>query len=168
MSQFDGLAQPDVAGGLGCKCAEVHPRAGNICRGCRAREVGRNCWEMQVSPCCDRPRDACRTCLVYANAMRELSVRQRVCVMLEGGAVLDGEVTVRHNERISDLFNDTSLDYVAMTVVRVSYPASSGRSDDLRDFVLVAKRAAVLVTPLGEVSACPDVEDAGEEQAKAG
>lgn len=168
MKPFDGLAQPDIAGELGCMCAEVHPRAGNICKGCRAKEVGRNCWEMTVSPCCDRPRDACKTCLVYANAMKGLSSRERVCIMLDGGTILDGEVTVRQNQRVSDLFNDPSLDYVAVTGVRVSYPASAGRPDDLREAVLVSKRAAVLITPLGSAATCEEPLDVPEQQTKAG
>ena len=157
MSQFDGLAQSDIAGELGCMCTEVHPRAGNICKGCRAREVGRNCWEMQISPCCDRPRDACKTCLVYANAMRGLSSRELVCIVLEGGTIIDGEVSVRHNQRVSDVFNDPATEYVAVTNARVNYATASGRPADERDFVLVSKRAAVLITPLGEVA--PDAED---------
>lgn len=168
MKPFDGLAQPDIAGEPGCMCAQVHPRAGNACSGCRAKEVGRNCWEMTVSPCCDRPRDACKTCLVYANAMRGLCSRECVCIMLDDGTILDGEVTVRHNQRVSDLLNDPSLDYVAVTGVRVSYPASAGRSDDRRDFVLVSKRAAVLITPLGSAATRDKPLDAPEPQKKTG
>lgn len=153
MSQFDGLAQSDIAGELGCMCTEVHPRAGSICKGCRAREVGRNCWEMQISPCCDRPRDACKTCLVYANAMRGLSSRELVCIVLEGGTIIDGEVSVRHNQRVSDVFNDPETEYVAVTNARVNYSTASGRPADERGIVLVSKRAAVLITPLGEAGA---------------
>ncbi|MBP8954158.1 MAG: hypothetical protein KBI47_17310 [Armatimonadetes bacterium] len=133
-----------------CVCAGVHPRAGGICRGCRASEIGRNCWEMSISPCCDLPRDSCETCPIFAAGMRELARVEHVRVVMEGGSVIEGEICKRHGRRVSDVINDTARTHMAITHAVISHPQEPGRPNEEHEVVLVAKRSALLIYPVPE------------------
>ena len=148
MAAADLLEQRVNTLAYNCVCTSVHPRAGGICRGCRATEMGRNCWEMAVSPCCDLSRDSCDTCPVFAAAMRELSLAENARIVLEGGAIVEGEVYLRRDQRLSDAINDPTKDYIAVADATIYPPATVGGSPEKRDVVLVSKRAAYMVYPL--------------------
>lgn len=139
-----------VNDGATCVCAKVRDLPGNICAGCRAREEGRNCWEVNVSPCCDLPRDSCETCHVFAAAMRHLSLTERIRVTLEGGVVIEGDVHRRKEQRISDTFNDPAKSHIPVTNAVIKHPPGSGMAPERRDVILVAKRACFLIYPVKE------------------
>ncbi|NSW54379.1 MAG: hypothetical protein HPY44_00080 [Armatimonadetes bacterium] len=136
--------------GYTCVCTGVHPRAGGICRGCRASDMGRNCWEMSISPCCDLPRNSCETCPIYGAGMRELARVERVRVVMEGGSVIEGEICTRHGTRVSDMINDTARTHMAITHAVISHPQEPGKACEEHEVVLVAKRSALLIYPVSE------------------
>ena len=127
MAAADLLEQRVNTLAYNCVCTSVHPRAGGICRGCRATEMGRNCWEMAVSPCCDLSRDSCDTCPGFAAAMRELSLAENARIVLEGGAIVEGEVYLRRDQRLSDAINDPTKDYIAVADATIYPPRDSWR-----------------------------------------
>jgi hypothetical protein len=128
-------------------CARVHPRAGALCGGCRAYEIGRNCWEMPVTPCCDQPRGACAACAVHVDAMREAAQTDRVRITLEGGMVVEGEITLPPGQRTSDVLNDASRAFITIANAALHPPGSPAAPPERRDVLLIAKRAAVMVIP---------------------
>ncbi len=149
MASTDLQTPPGISLSYSCVCTAIHPRGGTICRGCRASDMGRNCWEMSVSPCCDLSRDACDTCPVYAAAMRELCLTQTVHCVLQGGVTVEGEVHIRRDLRLSDVLNDKSRLYLAITNAAVHYPGAEGAPATHHAVVLVTKQATMLVYPIG-------------------
>lgn len=131
-----------------CVCAQVHPRAGSLCNGCRALEMGRNCWEMVISPCCDLSRDSCDTCSLLATALRTLSLTCRVRMICEGGMVIEGEVHHRPDQRMSDALNDPHRSYLAVSQAHVQYPPGAGLQEEDHEWVLVHKAATRVIVPV--------------------
>jgi hypothetical protein len=135
-------------------CRNVNPRAGPSCQGCRATEEGSNCWDMAISPCCDRDRSGCGTCPVHAMAMKALSQGRRARIVMQDGTTVEGLVAVRRGQRLSDLFNDETRPFVPMTEAIVSPPAGpAAQAPTSRCVVFVATRAAALIFPEDEQAA---------------
>lgn len=134
--------------GYNCVCKCIHPKAGGLCTGCRASQQGRNCWEMNISPCCDLPRTSCDTCPVYAAAMRELALTQHVRILVEGGTVIEGEVFARRGHRVSDMLNDPERSHIAVANAVVRHGEETGLGTQSHPVVLVAKTSARLIYPL--------------------
>jgi len=132
-----------------CVCKEVHPKSGAICEGCRASEMGRNCWEMDVSPCCNLPRNSCETCPVYAAAMRKLSMTERVRVTLESGVMIEGYVSKRRGHRMSDALRNPKRTHVAISDAVIKQPGDA-TAPRMRPVVLIAKQACIMVYPVDE------------------
>ena len=131
-----------------CICMTVHPKAGNLCRGCRASGTGSNCWEMTISPCCDLVRNACEGCPIFAGAMRAMADSEWVTIMLEGGGMVEGEVHIQRHRRLSDAFNDGTKPYIVVTNATITHPDPYRRPPERRDVVFLLKSAARIVYPL--------------------
>ncbi len=144
------LGHPLSSMEFNCICTEVHPRGGPVCRGCRALEMGRNCWEMATSPCCDLPRSACESCPIYAAAMRQLALTEKVRLRLEGGVWIEGEMYKQRGQRLSDALNDPAKTHFAITDAVVTPAPNSGREAEQHPVILVAKAATQLIYPIGE------------------
>jgi hypothetical protein len=132
----------------GCICRTLHPRAGDYCNGCRAAEIGQNCWESPASPCCQQDRDACDTCPVFAACMRAQSHTQSVRIILEAGAVVEGDIHLLRGQRLSGALNSIERTYIPITNATVYHPASAGASPDTCEVVLVSKRSVSIVYPV--------------------
>lgn len=134
-------------------CRNVNPRAGPSCEGCRAVEGGRNCWEMAISPCCDRDRSSCCTCPVYGVAMKALSQGRRARIVMQDGTIVEGLVAVRRGQRLSDVFNDETRPFVPITEAIVRPPSGPGQAPTRRCVVFVSTRATALIYPEDEQAA---------------
>jgi hypothetical protein len=134
--------------GATCLCRTMHPRAGSCCNGCRASEVGRNCWETTVSPCCQLSRDSCDTCPVFAAGMRAGCRLQPVRIILSCGTTLEGSVSLPQGQRLSDALNAPERAYVPVTNVTLA-PARPPEAPVTRhEVVFVSRQSVSLIHPI--------------------
>lgn len=140
---------------LACRstCPQVHSRAGRLCQGCRAAEAGANCWQVNISPCCDLPRESCEQCPVFAAATRAMSLAEVVRIHMEGDVIVEGEVHIQQPRRLSDTLNDASHPFIVVTDATVTFPPQAQRPPGHFEMLMVLKSAARLICPLVAQSA---------------
>jgi hypothetical protein len=131
-----------------CMCTTVHPKAGALCRSCRAFTTGSNCWEMTMSPCCDLNRTTCEGCPIFAGAMRAVAESEWVAIALEGGGRVEGEVHMQRHRRLSDAFNDGTKPYIVVTNATITYPDPDRHPPERREVLFLLKSAARIIHPL--------------------
>jgi hypothetical protein len=82
--------------------------------GCAALGEGLNCWEVDRSPCCHRPRNLCRQCRIFIRAQRSGGAPAHVLLAMADGGLLEGEVHVPPGQRVSSLLNDPQRRFLAL------------------------------------------------------
>ena len=131
-----------------CLCRGIHPRAGSSCSGCGAADMGRNCWETAVSPCCQMSRDSCETCPVFGAAKRARCRVQPVRVILNNGTMIDGNVSLPEGHRLSDTLNASDRAYIPVTSVTVTAASPAGAPATRHEVVFVSQQAVSLIQPM--------------------
>jgi len=58
---------------------------------CLASGEGKNCWDVTISLCCQRPRTDCQHCDVYINYLKNSGSAQTVVVEMSDGGILVGK-----------------------------------------------------------------------------
>ena len=74
----------------------------SLCMRCGTRNR-LNCWELTVSPCCERSRTTCERCPVFISHLRTTASPLRVMIGTSEGGVLEGTVFLTQGERMSDM-----------------------------------------------------------------
>ncbi len=125
------------------------------CAGCMAREQGRRCWEVSVSPCCKRPRDYCRGCEVYVAYLRSCGASQTVEIHTFDGTTMVGDIYVPAGSRLSTVLNDPDRDFITVTNVSIDrqYSATGGFSR----VMMVSRRNITTVEPRSSSAGSTDV-----------
>jgi hypothetical protein len=84
--------------------------------------------------------------------MREMSLTDRVRVMLEGGDYVEGEVYLQPNQRISDVLNDGDRSYITVANATLYHAPGAGSPPEQRDVILIAKRATTMIFPVAHAA----------------
>jgi len=138
----------------GCICKELI-EDNSRCEGCGWAQQGINCWEVEVSPCCDLPRSACSQCPVYISYLRLYGTSMRVVMGTDDGAVLEGTVHVPHRQRLSDLMNDDSRRFLAVREPRWRQGVPAGLPE-----------GKVVIVGISHVAWAVPIEEAAEHTAE--
>ncbi len=75
----------------------------SLCQSCHWAEEGKNCWEVQVSPCCQNSRDQCQRCPVKIAYMQAHGCFCPVLLCTDQGEIIHGHVYVPADLRLSDM-----------------------------------------------------------------
>lgn len=126
-------------------CAEYGRVPQEVCEGCIAFERGQNCWERDLTPCCDRDREECAQCPVYVDYHRHSTQPAAVRIRLSDGSEIRGMVYVPKELRLSDFLASADRRFLTVTSARVSW--RSGETEEL-PVVFVAKQQVAVLVPL--------------------
>ncbi|MBC7288009.1 MAG: hypothetical protein H5T86_08220 [Armatimonadetes bacterium] len=132
-----------------------------LCSACMVAAQGLNCWEVDAAPCCRRPRETCTDCIVYIGYLRATSTIARVVVALTDGRVLQGSLSIRAGQRLSDALNTPGRQFLVVRDVRWLSEPPTG-SPPAGSVLFLAARAilwaAPLTEPAGEGGQAPESE----------
>ncbi len=128
-------------------CSRVQ-RDEALCAGCVAAAQGLNCWEVEASPCCQRPRSACADCIVYVGYLRATSTVARVVFGTTHGHVAEGNVYIAAGRRLSDSLNDPQRRFLIVRDVKWITDPPPGMPES--GVLFVAVHAVSWVAPLAE------------------
>ena len=107
-----------------------------------------NCWELTVSPCCERSRDTCERCPVFISLLRTTASPSHVLIGTSDGRVLEGTVFLRQGERLSDMLNDPARGFLAVRNPR--WREGKPEAAEGTPVLCVSLRTIAWVTPLDE------------------
>ncbi len=133
-----------------------------VCRDCLAYEKGLNCWELAMTPCCDRPREECTRCEVYVSYFKANTRPVEVRIRLADGTEIRGKVYAPRTKRLSDWLGEAEQEFV--TVADASVKWHWGEEEHL-PVIFVAKREIAVLVPLdnGETAVAAPAEAGGGE-----
>ena len=123
------------------QCARVRDIPERTCKACIAASRGLRCFEATVTPCCDRDREECGTCDVFAMCSGDETSTEGVSIELEGGRRIQGSIFVPPSSRLSDLLKSTQP---FITVIEVTEEGS----DEEIGVLFLNKREISWVRPL--------------------
>lgn len=85
------------------------------CEACMPGGRGRNCWELDMSLCCEHPRTDCERCHVYLSYLRQTSRAVQVTIALDPGHQISGNIHVPADARISEAVNSIDRHFLPVT-----------------------------------------------------
>jgi Family of unknown function (DUF6812) len=122
----------------------------SLCMRCGTRNR-LNCWEVAVSPCCERSRNSCERCPVFIAHLRTTACPSRVLIGLTDGRSLEGTVFLTRGERLSDMLNDPVRSF--LTVRQPMWRAGSPDVTDHAPVLCLSLRMIAWVSPVEEEKA---------------
>ena len=122
----------------------------SLCMRCGTRNR-LNCWEVAVSPCCERSRLSCERCPVFIAHLRTTASPSRVVISLTDGRVLDGTVFLTRGERLSDMLNDPARGF--LIIRQPTWRDGPPEAADHSPVLCLSLRAIAWVSPVEEEKA---------------
>ncbi|MCX7599723.1 MAG: hypothetical protein N2512_12780 [Armatimonadetes bacterium] len=98
-------------------CKQVQPDA-ELCILCAVAQKGLACWEVDTSPCCQRPRTTCERCPVFIGYLRSTATPTRVLISTADAGLLEGIIFLPPGVRVSDLLNNPNRSFLAVSKPR--------------------------------------------------
>jgi hypothetical protein len=121
----------------------------SLCMRCGTRNR-LNCWEVPISPCCQRSRDTCERCPVFISYLRTTASPSRVVIATEDGGVLEGTVFLTRGERLSDMLNDPGRSFLPVRYPR--WRQGKPAAADGAPVLCLSLRSISWVSPLEETA----------------
>jgi hypothetical protein len=119
----------------------------SLCMRCGTRNR-LNCWELTVSPCCERSRTTCERCPVFISHLRTTASPLRVMIGTSEGGVLEGTVFLTQGERMSDMLNDPVRSFLSVRNPR--WLEGKPEATDGSPVLCLSLRTIAWVTPVEE------------------
>lgn len=119
-----------------------------LCILCAVAQKGLTCWEVETSPCCQRPRTACERCPVFIGYLRSTATPARVLISTTDAGLLEGVIFLPPGVRVSDLLNNPSRSFLAVSKPRWRTATPMGQATP--PVIIISLSAISWVAPLEE------------------